>query len=114
MGNGIEAEKLNVLAGSAPYEDKKADQKIKLNFLALLNEKYGITEADMMSAELTMVPALKARDIGLDRSLIASYGHDDRVCAYPMMFAALEADHPVHTIYAIFADKEETGSEGPT
>lgn len=65
-------------------------------------------------AELTIVPAMKARDIGLDRTLIGAYGHDDRVCAYPMMLATIEAENPVHTLYAIFADKEETGSDGPT
>ena len=114
IASAIEAEQLNAVVGSEPFDDDKVDQKVKLNFLSLLNEKYGVTEADLMSAELTLVPSIKARDIGLDRSLIASYGHDDRVCAYPMMLAAVEMENPVHTVYAIFADKEETGSDGPT
>ncbi len=114
LSSAFDAETLNAVVGSEPFDDEKVDQKFKLNFLSILYEKYGITEADLMSAELTLVPAVKARDIGLDRALLASYGHDDRVCAYPMMLAAVECENPVNTIYAIFADKEETGSDGPT
>ncbi len=114
LGTAIDGESLNVLVSASPFDDEHADQKYKLSFLAALYERYGITERDLMSAELSIVPAMKARDIGLDRSLIGAYGHDDRVCAYPMMLAAVEAENPVHTLYAIFADKEETGSDGPT
>ncbi len=114
MGTAIDGESLNIVVGAAPFADEKADQKYKLNFLSALYEKYGITERDLMSAEISAVPAMKARDIGLDRTLMGAYGHDDRVCAYPMLLAALEEENPVHTIYAIFADKEETGSDGPT
>ena len=114
MGSAIDGESLNIVVCASPFDDDKADQKYKLNFLAAMYEKYGITERDLMSAELSIVPAMKARDIGLDRTLIGAYGHDDRVCAYPMMLATVEAENPVHTLYAIFADKEETGSDGPT
>lgn len=82
--------------------------------MRLLNEKYGIIESDFLSAELTMVPAFRARDIGLDRSMIGAYGHDDRVCAYTSLMAALECDAPEQTILTVFADKEETGSDGNT
>ncbi len=111
----IEGESLNLLVGSRPYDDEEASEKIKLNILSILNEKYGITEADLISAELCAVPASKARDAGLDRSMIASYGHDDRVCAYPSVTAILDdASAGKHTVMVILADKEETGSDGNT
>ena len=110
--NTIEGEQLNVLAGSEPYDDDKISDRFKLNVLAALNEKYGCTEADLISAELCAVPAMKARDIGFDRSLIGSYGHDDRVCAYPSITAMLESEQSPHTLMNIIADKEEIGSEG--
>lgn len=111
LADGITGEQLNLLCGSRPYGDKTADG-VKLNVLNILNEKYGITEADFMSAELCAVPAAKARDIGFDRSLIGAYGHDDRVCAYPSITALIAAEAPVHTTMAVLADKEEIGSEG--
>ena len=114
IAGAIDPENLNAIVAASPFDDEKVDQKVKLQFLALLNERYNVTEADLMSAELTLVPAFKARDIGLDRAMLASYGHDDRVCAYPMLMATLECENPVHTVYSIFADKEETGSDGPT
>ncbi len=112
----ISAESMNILVGSRPYDDEKVSDKIKLGVLALLNEKYGITEADLLSAELCLVPAEHARDLGFDRSMILSYGHDDRVCAYPILTAALEAAKktPKKTSVTILADKEETGSDGNT
>ena len=111
----VEGESLNLLAGSKPYPDKEVGDKIKLNILSILNEKYGICEADLISAELSAVPALKARDCGLDRSMIAAYGHDDRVCAYPALTAIFDADcDSKHTVMTILADKEETGSDGNT
>ena len=113
IGEAIQGEKLNILVGSRPI-DTSADNPIKLNTLYLLNQKYGITEADLLSAELSAVPALKARDIGFDRSLIGAYGHDDRVCAYPALTAIFEAEAPENTIMCVLADKEETGSEGNT
>ncbi|HCB99995.1 MAG TPA: aminopeptidase, partial [Ruminococcaceae bacterium] len=110
----FDAEKLNVIIGSRPFSDDKESDMVKLNILHLLNKKYGITEADFLSAELAMVPASKAVDIGFDRSLIGSYGHDDRVCAYTSFTALLDSDTPAHTSICVLADKEETGSEGNT
>ncbi len=107
LSEGITGEQLNILIGSVPLEGD-----IKLALLSILYEKYGITEADFISAELTIVPAYKSREIGFDRSLIGGYGHDDRVCAYPSLLSILEADDPTHTIMVILADKEETGSGG--
>lgn len=112
LASAIEGEMLNVLAASEPC-GKDADA-IKLNLLRILNEKYGIIEEDFQSAELCAVPALKARDVGFDRSLIAAYGHDDKVCAYPELTAILSLDHPKNTVMSILADKEETGSNGNT
>ena len=107
LGNAIAGEKLNVLIGSVAD-----DESIKHNMLKILNEKYGIIEEDFLSAELSVVPAAKARDIGLDRSLIGAYGHDDRVCAYPALTSIFECADSEHTLMCILADKEETGSEG--
>ena len=113
LGSAIPAENLNILLGSRPLEGEESD-KIKLNILNLLYEKYGIVEADFLSADLSLVPAAKARDVGLDRSLIGSYGHDDRVCAYPAMTALFESDASPLTNMVILADKEEIGSDGDT
>ena len=113
LGSAVPAEKLNILIGSIPGGDNE-DKNIKLNILKFLNEKYGITEEDFLSAELSAVPSLKARDIGFDRSLIGAYGHDDRVCAYPALSAIFENTNSTHSLMCILADKEETGSEGNT
>lgn len=115
LGSAIPAESLNLLLGTRPYPGAEKDA-IKLNILSILHEKYGITEEDFLSADLSAVPAAKARDVGLDRSLIGAYGHDDRVCAYPAMTALFETDvsTPVHTAMVILADKEEIGSDGNT
>ena len=109
----IAGEQLNILSGSRPYE-KNLPEGIKLNIMKSLYDKYGITESDFMSAEISAVPAFKARDIGFDRSLIGSYGHDDRVCAYPSLTALMAVKNPVHTTMAVLADKEEVGSDGNT
>lgn len=116
LGGAFTGENLNVLAGSRPYDDKAISERIKLNLLALLNEKYDVTEADLLSAELCLVPSARARDIGFDRSLIGAYGHDDRVCSYPILSAILDmaAHTPTYTAVTILADKEEIGSEGNT
>ncbi len=106
-------ENLAVIVGSLPV-DSEAKEAVKLNVLKLLNEKYGMKEEDFISSELTLVPALKARDVGLDRNLIASYAHDDRVCAYPSMMAFFEAKQPTYTSVLVLADKEEIGSSGNT
>lgn len=112
--DAIEAEELNVLVGSIPYEDEKVSEKIKLNILNILNEKYGITERDLTSAEIELVPALKARSLGFDSSLISAYGQDDRVCAYTSVEALLNVENPSRTAVCILADKEEIGSVGNT
>ena len=114
LSDGIKGEELNILIGSRPFKDDKASELVKLNILKILNEKYGVTEADFLSAELEVVPAVKPRDIGFDRSLIGAYGHDDRVCAYPALMAITEIDAPDKTAVCILADKEETGSDGNT
>lgn len=111
--NIITGEQLNVVVGGLPYVDKKAKDKIKLNFLSILNKKYGITEADFMSAELCVVPAYKAREVGFDRAFISAYGHDDKSCSYPALQAVLNAKSS-DTVIAMLVDKEEIGSEGVT
>lgn len=114
LNEGIKGEELNVLVGSHPFKDDKGSELVKLNILMLLNEKYGVTEEDFLSAELELVPAARSCDIGFDRSLIGSYGQDDRVCAYPALTAVLEVENPQKTALAILADKEEIGSSGNT
>ncbi len=114
LGEGISGESLNVLIGSMPVDDEKISNGVKLYAIQLLNEKYGITEADFMSAELTFVPAGNARDIGFDRSLIAAYGHDDRVCAYPSLKALFDCGDIQKTAVVCLTDKEEIGSLGNT
>lgn len=111
LGEGIPGEKLNLLVGSKPLEDGK---DIKVAVMKLINEKYGIVEDDFISAEISAVPAFKARDIGFDRSLIGGYGHDDRVCAYPALRAIIDGGIPKNTAMVILADKEEVGSGGAT
>ncbi len=111
LGDAVPAEKLNLLTGSRPAGENDG---VKLNILRILNEKYGISEEDFLSAELSAVPAGRARDCGLDRSMIASYGHDDRVCAYPALTALFESAGGPHTLICILADKEEVGSDGNT
>ncbi len=107
-------ENLKVMVGTLPVDNDDVKDAVKLNVLKYLNENYGVTEEDFISAELTFVPAVKARDIGFDRNLIGSYGHDDRVCAYPSLMAFFEADVPEFTSVLVFADKEEIGSTGNT
>ena len=112
MEEGITGEGLNILIGSIPYADEGSD-RVKLAVMSILNDRYGIVEEDFLSAELTAVPAFEVRDIGLDRSLIGGYGHDDRVCAYAELKAILDLDEaPEKTAVCILADKEETGSDG--
>lgn len=114
LAEGIKGEELNVLIGSYPFRDDEGSELVKLNILKLLNEKYDIVEEDFLSAELELVPAYKAMDIGLDRSMIGAYGQDDRVCAYPALTAILNVENPQKTAVAILADKEEIGSDGNT
>lgn len=114
MAKGIEGEDLNVLLGSIPIKDKKEKSRVKANVLKLLNEKYDITEEDFVSAELEVVPAGKARDYGIDRSMIMAYGQDDRICAYTSFEAMLEINETKKTLVTILVDKEEIGSVGAT
>ena len=110
----VKGEDLNLLIGSRPFRDDEGSELVKLNVMRLLHEKYGITEADFLSAELEVVPAFGARDLGFDRSMIGAYGHDDRACAYPALTALLALDKPAYTAVTVLADKEEIGSEGNT
>ena len=112
LNEAIPSESLNLLIGSKPLAGEECSDRFKLGVLKLLNEKYGIVEEDLISAELEVVPAGKARDIGLDRSFISAYGHDDRVCAYAELAAIFDVKKPRKTAVCIFADKEEIGSEG--
>ena len=110
----IDGENLNILIGSRPFADDEGSEAVKLNILNLLFEKYGMVEADFLSAELEAVPAFSARDVGLDRSMLGAYGHDDRVCAYPALTATFVLQNPTYTAITILADKEEIGSDGNT
>lgn len=115
LAQAIEGENLNVLIGSRPLtcDDDESDL-VKLNVMKILNDKYGICEGDFLSAELCLVPAQKSRDVGFDRGLIGGYGHDDKVCAYPALMAAIDCDIPESTCITYLTDKEETGSDGNT
>ncbi len=116
LGEGLGGEDLNIWLGNIPYvaasEDK--DKTVKENLLHILHEKYGMKEEDFLSAELCVVPAYKAKDIGFDRGLLGAYGHDDRVCSYPAFTALFDEEESKHTVMVILADKEEIGSEGTT
>lgn len=112
LGEAIPAESLNILVGSRPLKDDDGADRVKLAVMDLLNQKYGITEADFISAEIEAVPAFNAVDIGFDRSLIGAYGHDDRVCGYAALKALLDLGTPCRTAVCVLADKEEIGSEG--
>ena len=114
LKNGVEGENLNLLIGSIPLGDKKVSERVKLNILNILNEKYGITEADLTSSEIELVPAFKARSLGLDASLVAAYGQDDKVCAYTSLKAMMELNSVKNTAVCILSDKEEIGSMGNT
>ncbi len=114
LGSAISGESLNILVGGMPLKDgDDKDGSVKLGVLNILSEKYGITEEDFISAELSCVPAFMARDVGFDRSLIGAYGHDDRVCAYPLLRALTDVDTS-KTVLGVLADKEEVGSMGNT
>ncbi|EGG92634.1 hypothetical protein HMPREF0491_01153 [Lachnospiraceae oral taxon 107 str. F0167] len=115
LSEGIKGEELNIFLGTLPFDDTDdVKDSVKLKTLEILHNMYGITERDFARAEIEFVPATKARDIGLDRSLLGGYGHDDRVCAYPAIIAEIEAKNPRYTTLTILADKEEIGSAGNT
>ncbi len=113
-GEIVRGEDLNLLIGSRAFRQDEESESVKLNILNILHEKYGIIETDFLSAELEIVPAYRAKDIGFDRSMVGAYGHDDRVCAYPAVTALLACGTPDYTAVTILADKEEIGSEGNT
>lgn len=112
--NGVDGEDLNLLIGSIPYSSSKISEKVKLNILNILNQKYGITEADLTSSEIELVPAFKARSLGFDGSMVAAYGQDDKVCAYTSLHAMMELENVKNTAVCILSDKEEIGSMGNT
>lgn len=112
MAEGITGEGLNLLIGSIPYKDDEISDKVKLNVLNILYQKYGIKEEDFTTAEFEIVPAGKARDVGIDRSMVGGYGQDDRVCVFTSLKAILDIDSPRKTAVALFVDKEEIGSVG--
>lgn len=114
LKDGLKGEELNVFVGSIPFADEEIKEPVKLQALKLLYDKYGITEGDFMRAEIEIVPAYKASDVGLDRSLIGAYGQDDRVCAYTALMAEIETVNPTYTTVTILTDKEEIGSVGNT
>ena len=113
-GEIIKGEELNILVGSLPFKRDSGSELVKLNIMKILNEKYGIKEEDFLSAEIEVVPAGPSRDYGLDRSMVAGYGHDDRVCAYTSLRAILDIAQPEYTACCILVDKEEIGSVGAT
>lgn len=114
LGSAFDGENLDVLTGTRPYQCMEGADAVKINVLSLLNAKYDITEEDFLSAELCLVPASPAVDIGLDRSMIGAYGHDDHVCAYTSTTAAFAVTNPDYTCITMLADKEEVGSDGNT
>ncbi len=114
LSEAFEGEKLNLIAGSVPLGNENVKNRFKLNLLNLLYEKYTITEEDFVSAELEVVPAGKARDVGYDRSMVGAYGQDDRICAFTELEAILQTKNQKKTAVGFFFDKEEIGSEGNT
>lgn len=114
LSEAFEGEKMNILVGSLPIGDSKVKERFKLSILKILYDQYGITEEDLISSEIELVPAGAARDIGLDRSLIGAYGQDDRACVFTSLEAIFEIDNPKQSAVCLFFDKEEIGSEGNT
>jgi len=114
MKEVIKGEELDLIVAGIPIDEEDVDEKVKMNVLEMLNEKYDINEEDFTSAELEIVPAHDVRDVGFDRSMLGGYGHDDRVCAYTSLRGLLELKEPKKTAMVIFFDKEEIGSEGNT
>lgn len=114
LKEGINGEDLNLLIGSIPYDSDDVNEKVKLNILNILNEKYGITEVDFLSSEIELVPAFKARSMGFDKGLVAGYGQDDKICVYTSLTALMELEKVKKTAVCIISDKEEVGSMGNT
>ena len=114
LGEAFTGENLNIIIGSYPAGGKDDKERVKLSVMTIINEKYGITEEDFLSAEIEAVPLMRARDVGFDRSMIAAYGHDDRACSYASLKALLDVKAPQMTAVCVLVDKEEIGSEGLT
>ena len=114
LKSGVEGENLNLLIGSIPYDEEGCREQVKLNILNILNKKYGITEIDFNSSEIEVVPQFRARSLGLDESMVAAYGQDDKICAFTSLAAMMELDRPKNTAVCILSDKEEIGSMGNT
>ncbi|RLF47175.1 MAG: aminopeptidase [Thermoplasmata archaeon] len=114
LPEGVKGEELNVLIGHVPSDDEDEKERVKTRILELLNEKYGIVEEDFVSAEIEVVPAGKARDVGFDKSMIGGYGQDDRICAYTSAMAIMDVKNPIRTCVVFLFDKEEIGSESNT
>ena len=114
LSEGVQGEELNALVGSIPYDSDEVSEKVKLNILKLLNDKYGITEIDFMSSEIELVPAFKAKSMGFDYSMVAGYGQDDKVCCYTSLRALLNVTKPKKTAVCVITDKEEVGFNGVT
>lgn len=114
LAEGLKGEELNIVVGSLPFADDDIKEPVKLLVMQILNEKYGLVERDFFRAEIEMVPAFKASDVGLDKSLVGAYGQDDRVCAYTALMAEIDTKSPEYTSVTVLTDKEEIGSEGNT
>ena len=114
LKEGVQGEELNVLVGSIPYDSEEVSEKVKLNILRLLNERYGIKEVDFTSSEIELVPAFKAKSMGFDYSLVAGYGQDDKVCCYAALRAIIDTINPRKTALCVLTDKEEVGFNGVT
>ncbi len=114
LGEVIAEEQLNVIAGSLPFKDKNENSNVKLNILKLLNKKYNITEEDLICADLSLIPAFNAKNIGWDKSLIGGYGQDDKVCVYASLLAELQTKNNKQTTISVFTDREGIGSDGNT
>lgn len=112
LKEGIAGEELNIMVGSMPYSNEKISERIKLNILNILNEKYGMKEIDFTSSELEFVPAFKARSMGFDSSMVAAYGQDDKVCSYTALRGILNITNPKKTAVCVLTDKEEIGFVG--
>lgn len=114
LKDGVQGEELNILMGNIPFDDDSVPDRVKLNILNILNEKYGISEVDFISSEIEFVPAFKAKSLGLDYSMIGAYGQDDKVCCYTALRALLNVEKPRKTAMCIITDKEEVGFNGVT
>lgn len=114
LSEGVEGEELNILVGTIPYEDEEVSERVKLNILNILYEKYGLTEEDLVSSEMEFVPAFKARSLGFDSSMVAAYGQDDKICCYTALRGIIEIDKPQRTAICVLTDREEVGFDGVT